>query len=72
LPYTLEMIALPRLSTVTFGTLMSLEPAFGALSGLLFLGQMLSVWQWLAIGTVMTASIGTTLSPSGSGHETSD
>lgn len=72
LPYTLEMIALPRLSTVTFGTLMSLEPAFGALSGLLFLGQTLSVWQWLAIATVMTASIGTTLSPSGSGHETSD
>lgn len=61
LPYTLEMIALPRLPTQTFGTLMSLEPAFGALSGLLFLGQQLSVDQWLAIGAVITASMGTTL-----------
>lgn len=62
-PYTLEMIALPRLPTATFGTLMSLEPAFGALSGLLFLGQTLGLWQWLAIVAVMAAAIGTTLSP---------
>lgn len=62
LPYTLEMIALPRLPTVTFGTSMSLEPALGAVSGLVFLGQTLSLWQWLAIIAVMTASAGTTLS----------
>lgn len=61
LPYTLEMIAMPRLPTQTFGTLMSLEPAIGALSGLLFLGQLLSGLQWTAIGLVITASIGTTL-----------
>ncbi|MES1929015.1 hypothetical protein SADO_07162 [Salinisphaera dokdonensis CL-ES53] len=61
LPYTLEMVALPRLPTQTFGTLMSLEPAFGALSGLLFLGQALSLLQWLAIAAVITASIGTTI-----------
>lgn len=61
LPYTLEMFALPRLPTQTFGTLMSLEPAFGALSGLLFLGQALSLLQWLAIAAVIVASIGTTV-----------
>ena len=61
LPYTLEMVALPKLPTQTFGTLMSLEPAFGALSGLLFLGQTLSIVQWLAIGAVIVASIGTTV-----------
>ncbi|MES1924497.1 EamA family transporter [Salinisphaera sp. T31B1] len=61
LPYTLEMIALPRLPTQTFGTLMSLEPAFGALSGLLFLGQSLALAQWLAIAAVIAASIGTTV-----------
>lgn len=61
LPYTLEMVALPRLPTQTFGTLMSLEPAFGALSGLIFLGQALGVWQWLAIMAVIVASIGTTI-----------
>lgn len=61
LPYTLEMFALPRLPTQTFGTLMSLEPAFGALSGLLFLGQALSLLQWGAIAAVIVASIGTTV-----------
>ncbi|BBO56208.1 MAG: threonine/homoserine exporter RhtA [Cobetia sp.] len=61
LPYTLEMVALPRLPTHTFGTLMSLEPAIGALSGLLFLGQTLGIFQWLAIGLVIAASVGTTL-----------
>ncbi len=68
MPYTLEMVALPRLPTQTFGTLMSLEPAFGALSGLLFLGQALSLVQWLAIGAVILASIGTTVT--GEAHET--
>lgn len=62
-PYTLEMVALPRLPTATFGTLMSLEPAFGALSGLIFLGQQLSIPQWLAVGAIIVASIGTTLTP---------
>ena len=55
------MVALPRLPTHTFGTLMSLEPAIGALSGLLFLGQALGIFQWLAIGLVIAASVGTTL-----------
>lgn len=61
LPYTLEMVALPRLPTSTFGTLMSLEPAVAALSGLLFLTQQLATLQWFAIGLIIAASIGTTL-----------
>lgn len=62
LPYTLEMVALTRLPARTFGTLMSIEPAFGALSGLLFLGERLNPTQWLAIGAIILASVGTTLS----------
>ncbi|MNZ90923.1 Threonine/homoserine exporter RhtA [compost metagenome] len=62
LPYSLEMVALTRMPARTFGTLMSIEPAFGALSGLLFLGEVLSVTQWLAIGAIITASVGATLS----------
>ncbi|MCY1412027.1 Threonine/homoserine exporter RhtA [compost metagenome] len=62
LPYTLEMVALTRIPARTFGTLMSIEPAFGALSGLLFLGEMLTLTQWLAILAIITASVGTTLS----------
>lgn len=41
---------------------MSIEPAFGALSGLLFLGEVLTVTQWLAILAIIAASVGTTLS----------
>jgi len=62
LPYSLEMIALPRLPTKTFGTLMSAEPAFGALAGLAMLGERLTSTQWLAIGAIVLASVGTTLS----------
>ena len=61
LPYTLEMIALTRMPTRTFGTLMSIEPAFGALSGLLFLNEVLSFSQWMAISCIIMASVGATL-----------
>lgn len=61
LPYTLEMIALTRMPVRTFGTLMSMEPAVGALSGLLFLHENLSLTQWLAIGAIIVASAGATL-----------
>lgn len=61
LPYTLEMVALTRLPARTFGTLMSVEPAFGALSGLLFLHEYLSLAQWLAILCIIMASVGATL-----------
>lgn len=61
LPYTLEMVALTRLPARTFGTLMSIEPAFGALSGLLFLHEHLSLAQWLAISCIILASVGATL-----------
>lgn len=61
IPYSLEMVALTRLPTKTFGTLMSLEPAMGALCGLIFLGEMLTFMQWLALFAIITASIGATL-----------
>lgn len=61
LPYTLEMVALTRLPARTFGTLMSIEPVFGALSGLLFLQEYLSLAQWLAITCIILASVGATL-----------
>lgn len=61
LPYTLEMVALTRLPARTFGTLMSIEPVFGALSGLLFLNEYLSLAQWLAISCIILASVGATM-----------
>ncbi|MBS5840834.1 MAG: threonine/homoserine exporter RhtA [Pseudomonas sp.] len=65
LPYTLEMVALTRMPTRTFGTLMSIEPAFGALSGLLFLNEVLSFVQWMAILCIIMASVGATLTMRG-------
>jgi inner membrane transporter RhtA len=59
-PYALEMVALTRLPARTFGTLMSLEPAVGALAGVVLLHQALSLPQWLAIGAVVAASVGAT------------
>lgn len=61
LPYSLEMVALTRLPTSTFGMLMSLEPAIGALCGFVFLHEHLGILQWLAILAVVIASAGATL-----------
>jgi inner membrane transporter RhtA len=58
LPYSLEMYALTRLPTRTFGVLMSGDPALGALSGLVLLGETLSVVQWAAIACIVIASAG--------------
>jgi inner membrane transporter RhtA len=57
-PYSLEMFALPRIPTKSFGVLMSLEPAMAALSGMVFLGETLSGIQWAAVVCIMVASGG--------------
>jgi inner membrane transporter RhtA len=61
IPYSLELAALRRLSAGVFGILMSLEPAIGALSGFVFLGQHLHLAAWLAVLCVMVASVGATV-----------
>ena len=61
LPYSLEMYALTRLPARTIGILFSLEPAVGALLGLVFLNEHLSAFQWLAIAAIIVASIGAVL-----------
>ena len=61
LPYSMEMIALTRMPTRTFGTLMSMEPALAALSGMIFLGETLTSTQTLALGAIILASMGSTL-----------
>ena len=56
LPYSLELVALRRMTTRVFGILLSLEPAVAALAGLLILGQVLHGWQLLGMGLVVLAS----------------
>lgn len=60
IPYSLELASLRRLRAAVFGVLMSLEPAMGALSGLVFLDQRLRWQEWLAVVAVMVASVGAT------------
>ncbi|KQP31779.1 hypothetical protein ASF49_10135 [Methylobacterium sp. Leaf104] len=62
LPYTLEMVALKRMSKQSFGVLLSLEPAVGSLAGLAILGERLSPTEWLAIALIVLASLGNTVS----------
>ena len=60
IPYALEMEALRRVPPKVFSILMSLEPAVAALVGVVLLGEILGARQWLAIGCVVAASIGST------------
>jgi inner membrane transporter RhtA len=60
IPYSMELIALRTMPQRTFGVLMSLEPAAGALAALLLLGEFLTLIQWLAVACVVAASIGAT------------
>lgn len=61
IPYTLEMWAMKKLPKNTFSILLSMEPAVGALSGMVVLHESLTALQWVAVCSVMVASIGTTM-----------
>jgi len=61
LPYALEMVALRRLHASAYGTLVSAEPAIGAVMGFVFLGEFLTVTQWLAVGLIVLSSAGATM-----------
>lgn len=56
LPYSLELLALRRLTASVFGILLSLEPAVAAVAGLVVLGQRLDVLQVAGLLLVVLAS----------------
>jgi inner membrane transporter RhtA len=60
LPFSLEFLALRRLTASAFGTLMSLEPAIALLAGLLALGQIPSMASAVGVLFVVIAGIGAT------------
>lgn len=60
IPYALDLMALKHLSKLSYGTLSSLSPALGALAGLIFLNEHLSIWQSVALVCITVASIGVT------------
>jgi inner membrane transporter RhtA len=61
-PYSLELAALRRLSPHVFGVLLSLEPAIAALAGWVLLDHPLGPLGAVAVGVVVLASAGSTLS----------
>ena len=61
LPLSLEFKALQRMSARTYGILMTLEPALGAVIGLIWLGQAIDLQTSMAICCVTLAALGVTL-----------
>jgi inner membrane transporter RhtA len=61
LPYSLDLLALRRLSTAVFGVLTSLNPAAAALAGLVVLGELPPHRQLVGIALVVVASVGVTV-----------
>lgn len=57
IPWTLEFLALRRLTKAAFGTLMALEPAFAVVIGAVLLSQAAGVLDIIGIGCVMAAGI---------------
>jgi inner membrane transporter RhtA len=60
-PYSLELMALRRVSTRAFGVMMSLDPALATAAGFLILGQHLDLAEWIALGLVVGANLGNSL-----------
>ena len=58
IPFSLELLALRRLTTAAFGTLMALEPALAVLAGLVILGQVPRALQVVGVVLVVTAGVG--------------
>jgi len=58
IPFTLELLALRRLTTVAFGTLMCLEPAIALVIGLVVLGQVPRPSALIGIVLVVAAGVG--------------
>lgn len=61
IPITLEMMALKRLPREAFGIMISMEPAVAAVLAMALLGEHLSAVQWLAIGCIVAASMGSAI-----------
>ncbi len=64
IPYSLELLALRRVTARAFGVMMSLDPALATAAGFIVLGQHLDLREWVALGLVVGANLGNTLTGS--------
>ncbi|AXY58944.1 EamA family transporter [Acinetobacter sp. WCHAc010052] len=60
IPYALDLMALKQLSKLSYGTLSSLSPAIGAVTGMILLKEHITFYQCIALICIMAASIGVT------------
>lgn len=67
-PYSLELLALRRVSARSFGVMMSLDPGMAAAAGFAVLGQHLDAAEWVALALVVGANLGNALT-GGTGAE---
>jgi inner membrane transporter RhtA len=58
IPYSLELIALRRVTRRAFGVMMSLDPALATAAGWIVLGQHLDLREWIALLLVVAANLG--------------
>ena len=58
IPFSLELLALRRLTTASFGTLMALEPGIGVLIGVVLLSQVPAPLQAVGVVLVVAAGVG--------------
>ena len=61
IPYTLELLALRRVSARAFGVMLSMDPALATAAGFAVLGQHLDLKEWIALGLVVGANTGNAL-----------
>jgi inner membrane transporter RhtA len=61
LPYSLELVALRRVSPRAFGVMLSLDPAVATAAGVVVLGQGLTMVEWIALALVVGANAGNSL-----------
>lgn len=61
IPYSLEMISLRHIPERTYGVVLSIDPAIGALAGYVLLGEVLTGRQLAALSCVIFAAVGAVL-----------
>ena len=57
IPYAADLVALRRVPARHFGVVMSVHPVFAALAGLVLLGQVLALHEWLGILIVVAVNV---------------
>jgi inner membrane transporter RhtA len=56
-PYAVDLVALRRVPQRFFGVFMSINPVIAALAGIVLLGQVLELHEWLGIAIVVAANV---------------